>query len=1758
MKVIHIRCFLLVIIFKLIIQNNLYAQAPDFTADVLAGCSPLIVNFNITSPANPTNIVWDFGNVPPFSTNSLSVANTYFTPGTYDISLTCTDGNGVRTTTTKRAYIKVYRNPQPTFNADPRFGCPPQRVNFFDATVLGDTTIRSWLWDFGTGVTNTTQNPTYTYTSVGNYRVKLVVIDNHGCSAQTEVPNYIQIRNVNLDASFRSNDTISCGVPFLTQFFSDSIPNANYNWNFGDGGRSNLINPQHLYTSPGQYNVSLVVNVGSCKDTVLRRAYIRVNDNIRLRINERDIVSCVNKPISFSYNLSGNLAGTTTWTFSNGVTTNEIRPSQSFTSPGDYTAVVSYTTADGCVLQDTSYIQITEGPDLNLNFNIGGNCQAPFTINMNGTSSQNVQWEWFAPNSIPTTSNSSSPTFITQNVGPMQGYVQITDNNGCTTRIDLDTVVNTTPMQAIITDTLYWSCAPGNITFSDQSVSSSNIVSRNWTFVGGTPANSNSSNPTVSYNTAGTFPITLTVTNANGCTSTDTDTVRIGTPPVVNFNANPRDTCAQIAIAFTDLSPLGDRWLWEFGDGGESLERNPTYLYVDTGYFEVRLTVWNNGCANTLSIPNYIHITPPIPAFTVKRNCSTDRTFIIEENSIGADSLFWDYGDGTTGVNFRDHVHTFPNNGTFTIRLTVFNFTTGCSRILETEVTISEPNIFFDAQPTSGCAALNTVFNNTTNIDSTYSFFWRFGDGATDTARNPSHRYNLPGVYDVTLVLIDQYGCRDSLIRPRYINVTGLIPEANITPTYGCAPLTTNFNDNTVGATSWFWDFGDGNTSTLQNPSNTYNNYGIYDIKLVVSNGTCSDSTTFSNIIKITRPEVDFSISDTIPCLGGEVAFYNNSIKYPGLNYQYRWDFGDGTTDTLENPRHRFNSLGIFTITFRVIQNGICDSFITKTVRVVEPIADFIPRATGAACPPLLVNFTDLSQYATEWYWDFGDGGTSRVKNPSHVYTVAGTYTVRLIIKARSGCYDTLIVPEVVRLLGPRGTFNFTPLQGCIPLQTNFTANIDSANRITWNFGGGVVRTFDTITNVFNISHYYNIPGNYVPSVILQDDNGCIVSLPPFDTVKVGDLLAGFRDSVRLICENGNSFFTDTSIAINSNIIRWNWDFGDGGTSTLQNAEHNYNVPGLYPVRLIVENDLGCIDTVTKTNLIRVARNPEAEFIVSDSIGCIEFTVNFNGSLSYNAPGGSYYWDFRDGTPRISNTLQPVHTFIQDGQFDAMLFVENNYGCIDSFVKPITVLSSPFTFAGNDTSVCYGERVQLNSTTTGLTYTWSPRDYLSCYSCSNPFVENPEQSTTYYLESINAEGCVGRDTINVLVIPKPNINAEPNAVICNGDEIQIFANANPSSNIVYQWTPQRDLSCYNCANPIASPQQNTIYTVRAGIGSLQCTNSDSITITVNERPDGYAFGDTLICNGSTAYLYARGGLSYQWQPSNSVNDASSANPLATPSTTTNYVVNISNGLCSVFDTVNVRVRYNVEGEAYPDTIVCVGENITLRATGGLNYRWIPESLYSNPLDSITNVTPTANTVYSVIIGNTTCIPDTQQVNVRTLTRPNVNAGNDTILIRGQSITLYPSSDRPVRFEWTADNTLSCTDCRNPVASPFETTTYIVTGYDANNCSDSDDIKIQLIDNCSGDIVLVPNAFTPNNDNNNDILYVRGQLVSSIKIFRIYNRWGELLFETDDINTGWDGTFKGQNMNSGVYVYYVEAICIDGKETLKKGNVTLIR
>ena len=326
--------------------------------------------------------------------------------------------------------------------------------------------------------------------------------------------------------------------------------------------------------------------------------------------------------------------------------------------------------------------------------------------------------------------------------------------------------------------------------------------------------------------------------------------------------------------------------------------------------------------------------------------------------------------------------------------------------------TPAPPVANFVGSPTSGNAPLTVNFTDqsTGSID---SWSWDFGDGGTSTAQNPSHTYNSEGTYTVSLTVTGPGGS-DTETKVDYITATSTppAPVADFvgSPTSGTAPLTVNFTDQSTGTIdSWSWDFGDGGTSTAQNPSHTYNSAGTFTVSLTVTGPGGSDNETKVDYITATSepipPVAEFVGSPTSGTAPLNVTFTDQST---GTIESWAWDFGDGGTSTEQNPSHTYNSEGTYTVSLTVTGPDGSDTetkvdYITVTSTPPAPVADFVGSPTSGTAP-LTVNFTDQSTGTIDsWSWDFGDGGTSTAQNPSHTYNSAGTFTVSLTVTGPGG-----------------------------------------------------------------------------------------------------------------------------------------------------------------------------------------------------------------------------------------------------------------------------------------------------------------------------------------------------------------------------------------------------------------------------------------------------------------------------------------------------------------------------------------------------------------------------------------------------------------------------------------------------------------------------------------------------------------------------------------------------------------------------------
>lgn len=547
---------------------------------------------------------------------------------------------------------------------------------------------------------------------------------------------------------------------------------------------------------------------------------------------------------------------------------------------------------------------------------------------------------------------------------------------------------------------------------------------------------------------------------------------------------------------------------------------------------------------------NIIPGTIPTAAFTY----AGDPTVTFTNTSTGLPTSYsWAFGDG--GISTATNpAHLYATNGTYNVCLTATNLygsNTACQNVVIDSYVPPVANFTFSGEP--------TVSFVDASLNSPTSWFWNFGDGGTSTLENPTHTYTYNGTFNVCMTATNATGSNTSC---QFVVIDYyLAPVAAFT--YSGDP-TVSFTDASLNSpTSWFWNFGDGGTSTLENPSHLYASNGVYNVCLTATNATGSNtSCQLITIDSYLSPVAAFTFTGD-----PTVTYTDLSTNSPT---SWAWSFGDGGVSTLENPTHTFTTNGTYntclTATNAVGSNTSCQDVIIDSY-VYIPVADF----TYTGDPD--VEFTDISSNApTTWAWDFGDGGTSSLENPIHLYASDGTYDVCLTAGNIAGSDTECKTIIVTGYVAPSALFSFSG----DPVTTFTDLSTGSPNSWLWNFGDGGVSTLE------NPSHVYATNGIF--NVCLS-----IVSPGGSDAYCTDVTIAG----------NGSAPTIDFSYVINSPTVAftdlssdspsdWLWDFGDGAISGLQNPTHAYAVEAVYEVCLTATNDFG---TNTDCKSINVTDN---------------------------------------------------------------------------------------------------------------------------------------------------------------------------------------------------------------------------------------------------------------------------------------------------------------------------------------------------------------------------------------------------------------------------------------------------------------------------------------------------------------------------------------------------------------------------------------
>jgi PKD repeat protein len=1386
---------------------------PTPSANFTSTVNGTTVTFNNTSTGSPTDYSWDFGD----GENSFdaSPVHTYQTGGIYTVVLTVSNSCGTATRT-----INVNTAPSAEFIANPTGGCASLSVQF---TNQSSSNATSWSWQFpgGTPSSSNQKNPIVLYQNSGTFNVTLTAINGQGSTSVTQT-GYINVQSVP-GAAFTF---ASAG---LTVTFTNGTSGAtSYSWNFGDGETSTQANPVHTYATGGVYTVTLTTG-NSCGTTTITKT-VTLLAPPTAAFTASPSTGCA--PLTVNYtNQSTGQPSTFAWSFPGGTpsSSSAANPTVVYSTPGTYSAtLVASNVAGSNTSVQTNLITVSGGPTAVFTAAVNG-AVATFT----NTSAGATSYSWnFGDN---TTSTSATPTHTYTADGTYT--VTLTSTNACGTATATQTLTVVTPPTANFTATPQSGCGPLTVQYT--STGTPNATGYSWSFPGGSPSTSTAANPAVTYNTAGSYSVTLTVSNSAGTnTRVQNNYITVNAGPTAAFNATLNGATA----SFANTSTGAASYSWNFGDNTTSTAATPTHTYAANGTYTVTLTTSNN-CGTATATQTLTVVTPPTAAFTANTTsgCTPFTVQFTGTGSPNATSYSWSFPGGSPATsNVANPTVTYNAAGTYSVTLTVSN-SAGANTASQTDyITVGAgPSPAFTASVNGATAS----FANTTSGATSYS--WNFGDNTTSTAATPSHTYAADGTYTVTLTASN--ACGTATATQTITVVTPPTAGFSASATTGCTPLQVQFaNTSSANATTFAWQFPGGSpaTSSAASPTVTYATPGTYSVTLVASNTAGGSTSTQSNLITVgTTPSTSFTSS-----VAGTTATFTNTST--GAT-SYSWNFGDGDTGTGANPSHTYSADGTYTVTLTATNACGSTTFSQPVVIVTSPTAGFT-ASTTQGCAPLQVQFTNLSSpNTTAWSWSFPGGtpSSSTLPNPVVTYTTPGTYSVTLVASTAAGS-STFSQSSLVTVLGgPTPAFTSAAAGSAV----TFANSSQNATAYFWNFGDG------TTSVEANPEHLYAADGTY--TVQLTAINACD-SITTSQTVTVatapqadfdastlqgcGPLTVAFTNAssanatsfawvfegatpstsneanpsatwsqpgtygITLIAVNAQGSDTIESVVtvfeapaasftlqtVGLSVVPVNtstsggptaywWDFGDGSTSTEADPTHTYAIGGAYTVTLQVTNDCG---VSTSTAVVEVAASaPQAQFGAENGTsGCAPFTIHF-ADQSLGAPT-SWSWTFPGGQPGTSTAQNPTVTYASPGLYPVTLKVTNSFGVstitVDSLVAVLSTPTAEFAFANGGGTVSF-----TNQSVNAMTYSWDFGDGTTSNEANPVHTYAATGSYTVQLTAVNACGASTiQQTVTVDVVGAgeatwlQNFRVYPNP---NAGVFTVELNGEPASAIEF-------------------------------------------------------------------------------------------------------------------------------------------------------------------------------------------------------------------------------------------------------------------------------------------------------------------------------------------------------------------------------------
>ena len=1341
------------------------------------------------------------------------------------------------------------------FSSDKTGGCPPLIVHFSNQTT-GASPNATYSWDLGNGNTTNLSSPEAVYTDQGVYTVTFTVIDGGNTVKSTHTITVYQPPVVNFSVN-PGTVCLSAPVTFSSASTAGSGSISTYLWDFGDGiTLQGSGNQSHIYQHEGNSTVSLTVtNSNGCSSSLEKAALVKILPGVTASFTTDKKVLCnISDPVQLTNTSVGPGTLSYLWNFGDGHTSSQANPSYVFSQKGTYTLKLTATSPNGCAstVKQTDYLNVANyKADFDLPSAI---CQGA-SLSFNDKSipmPDSRVWQVDAVDAgTATPLQASFPN-------PGIHTIKLTSSFGaCSQFVSKQITVAASPALTDFDIDILGKCgAPATVNFTDHTVGA---TAWDWNFnynptdLFPTIVHQGPSASCSSYGNYLTYTVQLTVTNADGCSSTLTKPVTV-MPPLVYIDepipANESSCNTPITKTYEIQHPeLLQSWTWDFGDGTTSNALSPTHTFSAIGQYDIVLSyVTKDGCtgvSNTLYtiVAKPLDLDFTIPSTTVCANSN----LIFESPSLSASDAIWSswqFGDGSNSSFYPQHVYTTP--GVYTV--TLYAEDAAC------ETTVKKTGYITVLPPVGAYTGFSNTCDKERDVvtfhftpGSATSVLWDFGDGNTETTDGTitqvTHTYAHNGLYYTsvkggnTVCSIPSVSDQVFVFKKQHPVLTA--DQSAICPDGKVAVKVSGYDLNPWTAyefSGYTVQFQYGDSTDFQGTiiPDKFNFISTYTGKLTDFKGGesglrlittsilfgCNDTTNIVPL-NIKGAAAGYVIIADDQCFQSPVELQDTSKVSAGNSIQsWLWDFGDGQTSTRGGiVSHNYASPGDYTVKLTVQDASGCASSSAPAIAQVTvngPKAAFSPSAANVPLNTSVAFSNQSNVYGSNpgWTWDFGDNTSSSDFSPSHQYTQAGTYTVTLTARDPvTGCSSIATGTIVVDPFG--SSFNasaaYVAQSHCPPMLVKFTNNSLNYTSAHWDFGDGAVAE-----DLNTPSHVYEKAGDYTVTLTVYGANG--LSAQYTQQVHVEQPTATLSAAAPAICAGTSDELKATS----AGATQYTWDFGDGslGSNAVPTITHVYATAGDYGLKLLVTDASGCTAAADAGVGLKVHPPPAVAITPANPLVCL------NSSVTLTATGGqTYSWLPVLGLDRAdvpSVVASPVSST------DYQVTVTDDIGCQNTgkiaiqVIQPLTVTVLPTTIA-----VCPGGSVPLHATG-GYSYSWIDNiGGLSNTGSADP-VATPVSSGIYTVTGTDAHACFSSTAeVQVTLLPVPVVSAGADVEVLAGNAVTLNATAN--SNVSWTWTPAQFLSCTDCADPICTPQQSMQYIV-TGKNDAGCTASDTMIV----------------------------------------------------------------------------------------------------------------------------------------------------------------------------------------------------------------------------------------------------------------------------------------------------------------------------------------